>query len=170
MSSVSSLPQPQVRKAWHCDHHSRLRKGGPADLEEIYALNVVSFSEAWSRQSLANALDTGFDFRVRRIRGGQLAAYYLGQDVLDEVHVLQLAVAPPFRRQGLASEIMREMMAEKRLLGIRRAILEVRDSNRIAQQMYKALGFSVIGRRKDYYRSPNGTRKCEDALIMLRRL
>lgn len=147
-----------------------LKKAASADLEEIYALNITSFSERWSRRSLANALDMEFDFRIHRLRGNQLAAYYLGQDVADEVHILQLAIATPFRRHGLARRIMQQILEEKSKVGMHRALLEVRADNRAAQDLYKALGFSLTGRRKAYYKPSGASTQREDALLLTRNL
>jgi len=123
----------------------------------------------WSRKSLADALDMGFDFRIHRLRGNQLAAYYLGHDVMEEVQILQLAVATPFRRHGLASRIMQQILEEKDQLGMLSAFLEVRASNRIAQRLYKGLGFSYSGKRKAYYKTSCIPGQREDALLMARK-
>jgi len=146
-----------------------VRQGTSVDLEDIYNLNIRAFPEAWSRQGLADALDMGLDFRTLRDRDNQLVAYYLGQDVADEVHILQLAVTETFRCRGIGRRIIHQILSGKSRAGMRKALLEVRADNRLAQHLYSKLGFSVSGIRKDYYRGmSNGQR--EDAVLMTRKL
>jgi len=146
-----------------------VRRGTSIDLEDIYNLNIRAFPEAWSRRGLADALDMGLDFRTLRDRDNQLVAYYIGQDVADEVHILQLAVAETFRCRGIGRRIIHQILSGKSRVGMRKALLEVRADNRLAQHLYSKLGFSVTGMRKDYYRGmSNGQR--EDAVLMTRKL
>jgi len=146
-----------------------VRQGTSVDLEDIYSLNIRAFPEAWSRQGLADALDMGLDFRTLRDRDNQLMAYYLGQDVADEVHILQLAVTETFRCRGIGRRIIHQILSGKSRAGMRKALLEVRADNRLAQHLYSKLGFSVSGIRKGYYRGmSNGQR--EDAVLMTRKL
>lgn len=145
-----------------------IRPADAADIKDIFALNRLSFREAWSETALQEALERGYDLRVWRTTDGRLAAYYLAQNVVDEVHILQLAVAPAWRRLGVGSELTRQVLADMRHRGMRKAFLEVRQSNRPAQQMYTQLGFKCIGRRQGYY-SVRGMH-AEDALVMARTL
>lgn len=146
-----------------------IRQGSSVDLEDIYNLNTSSFPEAWSRRGLADALDMGLDFQTLRNRDERLVAYYLGQDVADEVHILQLAVVKPFRCHGIGGQIIRQILSGKSCAGMRKALLEVRASNLPARHMYAKLGFSITGRRKGYYRA-GSDRQREDALLMAREL
>jgi ribosomal-protein-alanine N-acetyltransferase len=81
--------------------------------------------------------------------------------VFDEWHIHNVATHPNFRRQGIARALLCEGRTLAQARGARCAILEVRMSNLPAQCLYRQLGFSVCGRRKDYYTNPR-----EDALLM----
>jgi ribosomal-protein-alanine N-acetyltransferase len=81
--------------------------------------------------------------------------------VFDELHIHSLAVARAYRRQGVATELLRHVLADAAGHGARRATLEVRRSNEPALKLYETLGFSVSGSRPNYYSQP-----VEDALIL----
>ncbi len=142
-----------------------IRPAGTSDIYDIYMLNCKSFIESWSVMALGMWQERGDDLDVWYDTDGNLAAYYLGQDVLDEVHIMQLAVAPQFRRQGLGSRLMQYEIERKRKADMREMLLEVRASNRAAQKLYTALGFKLVGRRDGYY-APLENHPPEDALLM----
>ena len=77
------------------------------------------------------------------------------------MHILNLAVAPAHRRQGVARQLVLDAIKRAYAKGARRAFLEVRESNTAAQKLYSNLGFTGSFARKDYYDSPT-----EDAVIM----
>jgi len=149
------------------DDMENIRPAIHADIQAVFELNLASFAEAWSHQALMDALDHGYEINVWHTTHGKLAAYYLGQDVLDEVHIMQLAVAPAFRRQGLGIQLTRYILDKKRREGMRHVWLEVRASNVAAQRLYTGLGFCISGTRKDYYTPRSAGFSREDALVML---
>jgi len=142
-----------------------IRSATTADIYAIYKLNCASFVESWSVMALGMWQERDDDLDVCYDKDGNLAAYYLGQDVLDEVHIMQLAVAPKFQRQGLGSWMMRYEIERKRNAGMKKMLLEVRASNHAAQQLYTSLGFKSDGCRESYYASVDGLPP-EDALLM----
>jgi ribosomal-protein-alanine N-acetyltransferase len=143
-----------------------LRQGGMKDLDAVFRLNRKVFAENWSYQSLYSALSSGYDLLLCESDEG-LAGYLLSLSVHDEVQIMQIAVAVPFRQQGLANRMTRHLIGEKS--HIAEISLEVRETNRIARQLYAGLGFVERGRRKNYY-SPDASGRREDAIIMARRL
>ena len=86
----------------------------------------------------------------------------------DEGEILNLVVVPEARRQGLARALMDEGIALARELGKKRLFLEVATDNAAALALYRSTSFKEIGRRKAYYRRPDGTRV--DAVLMAREL
>jgi len=148
------------------DDLQNIRPAIHADIQAVFELNLASFAEAWSLHSLEDALDHGYEINVWQTTHGKLAAYYLGQDVLDEVHIMQLAVAPAFRRQGLGIQLTRYILDKKRRESMRHVWLEVRASNVAAQRLYTGLGFRIAGRRKDYYTPRSEGFPREDARMM----
>ncbi len=144
------------------------RAGDAADLKAIYELNIEVFPESWSRRGLSDALESGYEFIVcfdekTDSDTERLAGYILSRDILDEVHIMQVAVAPEYRRQGIAEELSRTLMLEKQG---RTLMLEVRASNEAAQALYHKLGFVRSGIRKDYYVPASKDEVREDAVLM----
>jgi ribosomal-protein-alanine N-acetyltransferase len=81
--------------------------------------------------------------------------------VLEEMHIINLAVHPEHRRKGIARRLLTEGLAQARALGAELAWLEVRPSNAPARVLYESFGFKEVGRRPRYYDDTN-----EDALLL----
>ena len=94
---------------------------------------------------------------------GKICGIVVGRRVLDEAEVLNLAVRPAARRQGMGSALMSRLLEELRRNRVSRVFLEVRESNAGALAFYQRLGFQAVGKRKDYYQDP-----LESATIMER--
>ncbi|MFQ5581325.1 MAG: ribosomal protein S18-alanine N-acetyltransferase [Mariprofundaceae bacterium] len=150
----------------------RMRKGSAADLDDVYQLNATAFPEAWSRQALQHAIGHGYELYIAELpdsdsRQTVMAGYLLSQDIMDEVHILQIAVLPAFHRQQIALQLSRTLLEEKGSLPrMQQAVLEVRASNAAAQNLYQKLGFRINGRRKNYYKPRPPQNEHEDALLM----
>jgi len=142
------------------------RLGSIDDINAVFALNQASFSEAWSKQSLLNVMLAGFDLYVCEVNK-TLVGYALSQDILDEVHIMQIAVQTDYQRQGIGSQLTRNLLSDKSEQTL--ILLEVRSSNLPAQAMYERLGFEHIGRRKNYYTPQTLGEPREDALVMQRK-
>jgi ribosomal-protein-alanine N-acetyltransferase len=144
----------------------RLRDpGADADIDAVVALEQESFTNPWTRETLVWELTNSDVTRVYLLRGAEdrAIAFCIAWVVFDELHINTLAVSPSHRRQGLATALLRSVLAEAAREGARRATLEVRESNTAALHLYARLGFSVSGRRPGYYANPP-----EDALILWR--
>jgi len=92
-------------------------------------------------------------------------AYIFFRLVVDEMHILKIAVAPEWRCRGIASVLMKKSMELADTKGCNAAYLEMRPANTAAVTLYRKLGFCVIGKRTNYY-SETG----EDALVMCKKL
>jgi ribosomal-protein-alanine N-acetyltransferase len=144
----------------------RLRDpGADADIDAVVALELASFTNPWSRDTLVWELANSDVTRVYLLRDTEdrAIAFCIAWIVFDELHINTLAVSPERRRQGLATHLLREVMADAAREGARRATLEVRESNTAALELYARLGFRVTARRRGYYTNP-----VEDALILWR--
>ena len=142
----------------------RLRDpGADADIDAVVALERDSFTNPWPRESLVWELTNSDVTRVYLLRDAEhrAIAFCMAWVLFDELHLNTLAVSPQHRRQGLATLLLKEVMAEAAREGARRATLEVRASNAAALTLYAQLGFQVRGKRRDYYSNP-----VEDALIL----
>ena len=90
-----------------------------------------------------------------------LVGYIVGRSVLDEAEILNLGVAPPARRQGVARALVGELLSAFVGSGVRSVFLEVRESNHPALALYQSFGFRAVGRRQRYYQRP-----VEDAVVL----
>lgn len=109
------------------------------------------------------AAENGYGWVVEE--GGEIAGYAFFRFCLPECELLHLVVAPAKRRRGLAGALLQQAQAHLVAAGCTCCLLEVRDSNVAARQLYAKMGFSQVGRRKNYYRQP-----IEDALLMHRNM
>lgn len=91
----------------------------------------------------------------------QVVAVFSGWLVAGELEIDNIAVLPTFRHRGIASTLLAKALESAREKGAHRATLEVRLNNRTACVLYEKFGFTVVGRRKNYYHNP-----LDDALIM----
>ena len=136
-----------------------------ADLPEILAIETASFKTPWSETLFYNEIfKTIAVARVAKING-RVVGYLCANVIIDEGHILNLAVHPEYRGLGIASRMIQEMLEIMRDDNCRSVFLEVRVSNEEARKMYEKFGFGLLGTRKNYYISP-----VEDAVVMVLRL
>ena len=128
---------------------------------QIAQLEKICFSDPWSEKSIASELDNKLAFWLVAAEGDTVAGYIGSQTVIDETDMMNVAVHPDFRRQGIAEALVNGLVENLKKMGSRCLTLEVRASNAPAIALYEKLGFAEIGRRKNYYRNPR-----EDALIL----
>lgn len=132
-------------------------------LESIAALERQCFSAPWSVSMLEEELfNPQASFLVAEGEDGQVLGYAGLQVVLDEGYIANIAVAPQWRRQGLAGELL-EVYCRFAQAHLAFLTLEVRASNEAAIALYVKHGFVQAGFRMNYYQDPK-----EDALIMTR--
>ena len=128
---------------------------------QIAELEKLCFSEPWSENSIATELTNPLSAWLVAMDGQTLAGYVGSQSVMGESDMMNIAVNPQYRRQGVAQALVQELTALLKENGNQSLTLEVRVSNAPAIALYEKLGFMQVGRRPNYYRSPK-----EDALIL----
>jgi ribosomal-protein-alanine N-acetyltransferase len=134
-----------------------------SDLNAIEEIERSSYPTPWSRSMFAGELAKPSSMCLGAFEGEQLAGYLIISKYVDAWHVMNIAVAPQFRRRGIATALL-ERLFELTQDGSRRGYtLEVRVSNDGAIKLYERLGFTGRGMRRGYY-----TDNREDALIMWR--
>ncbi|MDP2315916.1 MAG: ribosomal protein S18-alanine N-acetyltransferase [Pseudomonadota bacterium] len=139
------------------------REATAADLDAVVALELVCFAEdPWTWGMLKDELTRPGGVFIVVGEPGRPVAFAIGWAVLDELHVLQVAVDPSARRRGLGRELMDELVA--RSPAAENAWLEVRRDNVAAIGLYEALDYRAVGCRPRYY-----TDGC-DALLLRRPL
>ena len=135
-----------------------------SQLEQIEAIERQCFSCPWTLEQLRSQLsDDRHVFLAAVAESGAVLGYVGMMFVLDEGYISNVAVAPDFRRQGVADALIAALMrrAEERRLAF--VTLEVRAGNEPAKALYSKHGFVPVGRRKNYYHLPK-----EDAILMTR--
>lgn len=134
-------------------------------VSQIAELEKLCFSDPWSERSIASELENSLSLWLVYEENGAVLGYIGSQSVPPESDMMNLAVAPQARKQGLAQALVRELMHSLHRQGIESLTLEVRVSNQPAIALYTKLGFEIVGRRPRYYVNPQ-----EDALIMRKEL
>lgn len=136
-------------------------KMNESHVSQVAQLEAICFSDPWSERSVASELNNKLAFWLVAEEDGRVAGYVGSQTVIDESDVMNVAVHPDFRRQGIAETLMVQLVDALKEMGSHCLTLEVRASNDPAIALYEKLGFEEVGRRKNYYRNPK-----EDALIL----
>lgn len=131
------------------------------DIPEVLKIENMSFSTPWSEASFLNEIHKPSSLTKVAVLGDKIIGYICANRIIDECHILNLAVHPYFRRQGIAKTLVEEVQNELKENKCIYIYLEVRTSNFGARKFYEYLGFRVIGIRKNYYIMP-----MEDAVIM----
>jgi ribosomal-protein-alanine N-acetyltransferase len=134
------------------------------DVDDVSALENHVFPHPWSRANFLDSLGNGYDAWVVHDPLGDLVGYFLLMYAVDEAHLLDVAVAAERQREGIGRWLLDKATARAREQGMQSMLLEVRPSNERAQYVYRAYGFTEIGRRKGYYPAHEGQR--EDAIVM----
>ena len=135
-----------------------------AQMEQIEAIERQCFSCPWTLEQLRSQLsDDRHVFLAAVAESGAVLGYVGMMFVLDEGYISNVAVAPDFRRQGVADALISALMTRAEELGLAFVTLEVRAGNEPAKALYAIHGFVPVGRRKNYYDLPK-----EDAILMTR--
>ncbi|RPJ58367.1 MAG: ribosomal-protein-alanine N-acetyltransferase [Acidobacteria bacterium] len=130
------------------------------DLSDVLAIENACFSDPWPEFAFLQALASSSCYLRVVKKDHRVIGYLIGYVSGPETHIANVAVDPPFRRQGIAKQLLLDVLGNT-ALGCNHAILDVRESNEPAIKLYLGLGFRIIGRRPRYYRHP-----VEDALVM----
>ena len=135
-------------------------------MEEIHvaavaALEQLCFSDPWSENSVASELDNPLSLWLVALVGAEVIGYVGSQSVMGESDMMNVAVSPKYRRTGVATRLIEALVDALRKKENHCLTLEVRASNTPAIALYEGMGFSEIGKRRNYYRNPK-----EDALIL----
>ena len=132
-----------------------------ADLPDILTIERASFTFPWSASFFVQELRVDCARSHLAVIDGLAVGYVIYWLLPREIDIHNLAIAPAYRRRGIARSLLHAVIADARRERATRITLEVRKSNDAAQRLYHSLGFMAKGVRKGYY-SDDG----EDALVM----
>ena len=130
-------------------------------VSQVAELEKLCFSDPWSENSVASELNNQLALWLVAEDNGRVAGYVGSQTVMGESDMMNVAVHPDYRKQGIATTLIVGLVEELRKRESRCLTLEVRASNENAISLYRKLEFQQVGCRKNYYRNPK-----EDALIL----
>ena len=128
-------------------------------------LEKLCFHDPWSIRSIMSELNNPLSLWLVAMDGDTLAGYIGSQSVMGESDMMNVAVNPDYRKQGVGTKLIAVLVEALVQAGNHCLTLEVRASNSPAICLYEKLGFACVGRRPNYYRNPK-----EDALILKKML
>jgi ribosomal-protein-alanine N-acetyltransferase len=135
------------------------------DISAILEIEQDSFGAPWPGQSFIDEIRRKYAFSKVAVLGREVIGYACADYELHESRILKLAVHGDFRRRGVATMLMNEIIEELKKKGCVFMYLKVRASNTAAQKFYEFFGFKVETVRKKYYEDP-----AEEALLMMGRI
>jgi ribosomal-protein-alanine N-acetyltransferase len=133
-----------------------------AEVAAVHRIEQASFPAPWRREFFSAEIQGENRFNIVAKRGGVVIGYLFAMWIFDEMHVNKIAVEAAERRQGIANALMERCFTFARENDVTTISLEVRQSNRAAQEFYRSLEFETSYIRKRYY--PDG----EAAVVMIR--
>ena len=145
-------PEPQLR-AMRWD-----------DLDRVLAVERAAYDFPWTRGNFVDSLAAGYLAELLVDERLGLVGYSVAMAGVDEMHLLNLTVAPAQQRRGHARRLLDVLQARCRDQGLATLWLEVRASNQRARQIYARRGFAEVGQRPGYYPAAKSAR--EDAIVM----
>jgi len=140
----------------------RIERVEPEDIKEILEIEKNSFKDPWSNFAFESELTNSDSIFLKAVEKNKMIGYIIVRKLLDEFHIMNVAVAPTSRRKGVAQKLIDHVL--KNLSSGKLLLLEVRKSNQAAISLYQKNGFTILHTRKAYYSDG------EDAIVMIKEL
>lgn len=131
------------------------------DLPRVMEIERECFPVPWKESAYLNEISNRSAYYVVACIDSKIAGYAGMWIIMDEAHITTLGVAREFRGEGIGEQLLMAMLDEAIRRGARRATLEVRQSNEVAQSLYRKYGFTPVAIRRGYY-----TDNHENAIVM----
>ncbi len=157
MPSARQQPTEAIRNA------VTLRTMTPENLDAVMAIEQAAYSHPWSRGNFRDSLNPLFEAQCLWL-GDELLGYFLAMHGVEEMHLLNITVAPARQGEGWGHVMLDAFSLISRNVGAQTLWLEVRQSNARALQVYERYGFVRVGLRKVYY--PADRQQREHAVVM----
>ncbi len=139
----------------------QMRRMTEEDIPDVIEIEKRSFISPWTRGMFAQTLESPVARNLVMTESGDIVGYVIFYQAGLEMHIMNIAVHPARRRQGIGLDIMKRVIEGARINSVEECFLEVRETNFPAQGLYERLGFKRIGKRRGYYTETN-----EDAIVM----
>lgn len=134
------------------------------DIDEVLGVELAAYAFPWTRGNFIDSLRAGHDAEVLRDHAHRLLGYFVAMKGVEEIHLLNLTVAPTAQGRGHGRFLLARVLDAARRHGAGQVWLEVRRENERAQRIYARFGFQASGIRRAYYPAARGRR--EDAIVM----
>lgn len=146
-----------------------IRNVSKNDLAEILEIEKVCHARPWDEKAFNVEISKFFSalsffFAARDKASDRLLGYIIADKIADYAHISNVAVAPEFRKNGIATGLLKQVERQVFAAGLSSLTLEVRENNEAALEMYKKFGYEIKGRRPKFYEDKY------DGLIMWKRL
>ena len=164
MSAIDSQQRAREQPLVTSSDGPALRPMSSLHVEAVMAVEVAAYAFPWSRGNFIDSLAAGHPAWLLTDAGDALLGYFVAMFGVDELHLLNLTVAPAVQGRGHARRLIEALIGLARERRASQLWLEVRESNGRARAMYGRLGFIQVGERKNYY--PAGFGRREDAVLM----
>ncbi len=138
----------------------QLRVLDRSHLQALVELDQICYRGLWGLQGYQEELERSNSTVLGCFVKTRLCGFGILWRVMEEAHIISLAVHPEYRRRGIGTMLLTALLEAAIQQGCEWVTLEVKESNRAAQQLYENLGFQLLGRRHHYYADTG-----EDALI-----
>ncbi|MFT4107947.1 MAG: ribosomal protein S18-alanine N-acetyltransferase [Lacrimispora sp.] len=138
-----------------------VREMSPEDVLEVGGIEQACFSDPWSLETIKEGMGNPFDTWLVLEEETAVKGYCVFRIIAGEGELFRIAILPQYRGGGRAKKLMERLAEYSRKNGVTSIFLEVRESNKIARNLYKSYGFEEEGIRKNYYQNPS-----ENAVIM----
>ena len=135
----------------------------PEDFSQLFEIEQAAHLVPWSEGPLRNNQGDKY-LNLKWQAQGEILAFAICQQVLDEATLFNIAVHPKAQGKGIGKQLLSGLIVQLRCRNVLTLWLEVRASNQVAIQLYQSLGFNEVTVRKRYYPTPDGGR--EDAIVM----
>lgn len=132
-----------------------------ADLDRVLDIEQASFDDPWNRAGFEDCLDQPYALMLTARRQDRVIGYCCLYHMLDEGEIINVAIAPEERGQGVGLQMLDVLLETGKARGITRFLLDVRLSNTAALRLYEKAGFMILARQKNFYQSPT-----EDGWLM----
>jgi ribosomal-protein-alanine N-acetyltransferase len=133
-----------------------------AHLDAVVAIERRAYGHPWTRGNFADSLKSGYQAQLLTA-GDAIIGYFVAMQGVDEVHLLNITVAPAHQGHGWGRVLLDGLALWARAQRAQWLWLEVRRTNVRAQQVYLRYGYRRVGERKNYYPADHGR---EDAIVM----
>lgn len=140
----------------------KIERVEPEDIKQVLEIEQRSFKDPWSRFAFESELLNPDSIFLKAVLDHKMIGYIVVRKLVDEFHIMNVAVTPEKRKQGVAQSLLDHVL--KNLSSGKLLLLEVRKSNKEAIALYQKNGFSILHTRKGYYSDG------EDAIVMTKEL